>query len=58
MTVSHYQRLQGLVIANPNAAEFLVEVDTLKRAGKAGDDLEDAIVNLAVKAITRVDGRS
>jgi hypothetical protein len=57
MTDSHYARLKPYVVANPNAAGFLVEVDAIKASGRTGEDLEDAIVDLAIKTITMIQGR-
>lgn len=53
----HFERWKAYVLANPNAAGFLVEVDALSARGLVGDELEDAIVDLAVKTITTVEGR-
>lgn len=52
MTSSHARRLGKYVLANPNAAGFLAEIDAIKANGLSGDDLEDAIVDHAVKTIT------
>lgn len=57
MTDSHFKRRAAYVIANPNAAEFLVAVDALKSQGLTADDLENAIVDLATKTITMIGGR-
>ena len=53
----HYERRKAYVIANPNAAGFLVEVDALRARGLAEDELEDAIVDLAIKTITMIEAR-
>ncbi len=53
----HFERRKAYVLANPNAAGFLVEVDTLRARGLQGDDLENAIVDLAIETITMVEGR-
>lgn len=57
MSSSHYDRHRPYVLANPNAAGFLVEIDSLKATGLTGEALENAIVDHAVKTITMVEGR-
>lgn len=55
---SHQERLGPYVRTNPNAAGFLTEVDAIKAQGFTGEQLENKIVDLAVKIITMVEGRA
>lgn len=58
MTDSHARRLAPYVAANPDAAGFLAEIDAIKAGGVSGTNLEDAIVDHAVKTITMIAGRA
>ncbi|WP_157532356.1 hypothetical protein [Microbacterium sp. TNHR37B] len=58
MTESHARRLAPYVVANPNAAGFLAETDAIKARGVTSTDLENAIVEHAVKTITMIAGRN
>lgn len=57
MLQPYSRRFAHLVLALPNAAEFLTDVDALRATGATGADFEDGIVKLALGKIGRMENR-